>query len=697
MKFFNNFFFIILFLLLLLIIIFIKTIKKENTFILFGTNWFRGLVIAGLSIFVITTLLIGSITLEQNKKKNLDDIEKHLRGILSAAHSQLEHWVEKRISQMKLIVRNPELVQLTKNLLTVEPRQENLLESGALLEMRYFFKRHPDVFTNIGFFIINSDYLSIGSMRDQNVGSFNLIAKQNPEVLKRAFNGEVLFVPPMESDVRLDYFSKDKNNPPTMFFIAPIKDFDNRIIAVMTLRVDPWQDFSYVLQSYRLGKTTETYALNLQGRLLSEISFDTQLHQAGLLSKNQKSALNIEIRDPGGNLIEGFRSSKKRSEWPLTHMAASVKKLKLSMEKTGRLDGHSRIESDLSGYRDYRGIQVFGVWLWDSDMKIGLTTEIDVNEALSLFFMTRNMIFSILGFTLFLSVGAVLLVMIVGERTRKELVKAKDFLEEKVTERTQELQDREKSTQEAEERIRLLLESAGEGLFGVDTNGRVIFINPSALNMLGYIEEELKHQKIHGIIHHSLPDGSPFPESNCLMSKSFKEGKASTANDEMLWRKDGTGFFVEYTSTPILKENEITGAVVTFRDISDRKKTEEQINKLSKAIEQAPVTVVITDRNGSIEYVNPRFSEITGYTAEEAIGQNPRILKSGNQPSEYYQELWETILSGAIWSGDFENKTKKGNLFWERASIAPVKNKHNKITHFVAIKEDITKRREVEE
>ncbi|MDH4128254.1 MAG: PAS domain S-box protein [Spirochaetota bacterium] len=128
-----------------------------------------------------------------------------------------------------------------------------------------------------------------------------------------------------------------------------------------------------------------------------------------------------------------------------------------------------------------------------------------------------------------------------------------------------------------------------------------------------------------------------------------------------------------------------------------RKEIDTNFQKLSLAVEYSPASVVITNSLGVIEYVNPKFTDITGYSSSEAIGKTPRIMKSGKHPKEYYKDLWDTIKSGKVWQGDFYNKKKDGNLFWEQASIAPIKNNDGKITHFVAIKEDITRRKAAEE
>ncbi|MBF0273351.1 MAG: PAS domain S-box protein [Magnetococcales bacterium] len=134
----------------------------------------------------------------------------------------------------------------------------------------------------------------------------------------------------------------------------------------------------------------------------------------------------------------------------------------------------------------------------------------------------------------------------------------------------------------------------------------------------------------------------------------------------------------------------------TLAGLIERKQAEEMLHKLYHAIEQSPVAVVITDLHGIIEYVNPKFSLNTGYSREEAIGQHTRILKSGHTPLEAYRTLWETILQGLEWHGEFCTRKKNGALFWESVSISPLRVGDGGITHFVAIKEDITERKEID-
>ncbi|MFQ6610019.1 MAG: PAS domain S-box protein, partial [Fidelibacterota bacterium] len=134
-----------------------------------------------------------------------------------------------------------------------------------------------------------------------------------------------------------------------------------------------------------------------------------------------------------------------------------------------------------------------------------------------------------------------------------------------------------------------------------------------------------------------------------------------------------------------------------FEDITERIQSEKELNRLSTAVKQSPASIVITDTAGNIEFVNQKFSEVTGYTYEESMGQNPGILKSGEQSQKFYKELWNTISSGKNWRGEFHNKKKNGELYWEDALISPVIDKEGKIINYIALKEDITEQKKNEQ
>jgi PAS domain S-box-containing protein len=593
----------------------IKVAKKEQLAVSFGSRWFRGLVLAGLSFFVIVVCLLGWFTLDKNKAQNLTAVGEDLRETVITANDRLNFWVDKRLSSLKLLGRDPELVTLAKRLLAVTPDRESLLASDALRDARDYFKNNRDVFSNLGFFIINADRVSIGSMRDTNIGTPNLIALQRPDLLRRAFAGEVLYVPPMESDVSLgkEPRADGARNPSTKFFMGPIRGPSGQSIAVMTLRVDPTQNFSQLLAPSTTHRTDETYAFSERGEMLSESRFGNLLRRIGLIGEDQQSALNVAIRDPGVNLVAGQRPQIERSQQPLTRMVSRAIQLKDNMAKAGQTTGHSKIEIDTNGYRDYRGVPVFGAWIWNADLGLGLATEIDEAEAMSDYYQIRRTVLVVLGVTLVLSVGAVLLVLILGERTSHALMKARDNLEATVDERTAELQENQKQLEAAVERAGLILDSAGEGIFGVDLEGKVGFINPAANRMLGYGPEELIGQAVHEKIHHSHSNGSGYPKEQCPMYRTYVDGAAHHIVDEVLWRKDGTPFPVEYTSMPIKKDDGVVGAVVTFMDITERKEMETALlaerERLQEILDNSPVGVGISTE-GVVRFTNPRFVEL---------------------------------------------------------------------------------------
>jgi len=153
------------------------------------------------------------------------------------------------------------------------------------------------------------------------------------------------------------------------------------------------------------------------------------------------------------------------------------------------------------------------------------------------------------------------------------------------------------------------------------------------------------------------------------------------------------GMIVDRYSAPVRgSDGQYFGRIWTFRDITERRRSEDALRQLSTAVEQSPVSVVITDAQGDITYVNRKFSECTGYAAAEVLGKNPRILNSGYSPRGMYEELWRTIHDGREWRGEFRNRKKNGQLFWEAARVSPITDGDGTIRHFLAVKEDITER-----
>ena len=246
----------------------------------------------------------------------------------------------------------------------------------------------------------------------------------------------------------------------------------------------------------------------------------------------------------------------------------------------------------------------------------------------------------------------------------------------------------EDALRESENRMRALLDASQDEILLISTQGEVLAINKAAQRRLA--------RRTGGFDLVGVHLDRLLPQDQVEQRMAIVRQVATTAtlvHHEVPIRSR----WFEFWFYPVLRPDEPVSEVAVYaREITEQKKSQADLSKLFQAIQQSPTSVVITNRDGTIEYVNPKFTDVTGYALAEAIGQNPRILKSGHTPSEQYAELWNTISSGGVWRGEFLNKKKNGELFWELVSIAPV-NDGEKITSFVAVKEDITERKEIED
>lgn len=243
--------------------------------------------------------------------------------------------------------------------------------------------------------------------------------------------------------------------------------------------------------------------------------------------------------------------------------------------------------------------------------------------------------------------------------------------------------------QESEAKYRSVSERANDGIAIVQAN-RVRYANPQLAHLLGTTVDAMQDQPVQQFF---APAVWPTAEAN--HTRRMRGEPAPTRYETYLQHQAGLPIPVEVNISMI----DYVGQPATLafiRDMTERNRAEDAVRKLSRAVEQSPAAIVITDTTGAIEYVNPWFTHITGYTLEEALGQNPRVLKSGNVPPHVYTDLWRTITAGREWTGELQNRNKNGALFWEDIRIGPVWNDAGTITHYVAVKYDITERKRLE-
>lgn len=261
------------------------------------------------------------------------------------------------------------------------------------------------------------------------------------------------------------------------------------------------------------------------------------------------------------------------------------------------------------------------------------------------------------------------------------------IINKRITGQFDELQRAKENSEQNEARFRLLFERSPDIIILTTLEGELLDCNPAGLKFQGVTsKDDLKDVKTSQL--YVNPNDRKGIVDELMMSGTVRNKEVKIKNIKENLVVDSL------ISCELIKSKDNETILISWiRDVTEKIKTEQAILKLSAAVSQNPAAIVITDLTGKIEYVNQQFSTITGYSYQEAIGRNPRILNSGVHSKEFYGNMWSTILSGETWTGEIYNKRKDGSLFWEAATIAPILNEKNEIINIVAIKQDITARK----
>ena len=458
----------------------------------FNSSRFRRGVLGGLLVLSNVLIFTAFLVTKHAENQSLQSLQYNLHTLLTTTHQRLMVWVEYELNNLSGLSKDQRLVELTEELLLLPADQQSLVNSPLQKQIRQRIRYQEGENLGTGFFIISPHNISLASSRDENIGSVNLIYKHYPELLSRVKQGESVFVPPMRSDVMIGDQVPERTEaqtPPTMFFAVPIKNNRNRVIAILTKRVDFDGAFSFILSAGFIGKSGETYALDKSGTLLSNVRFENDLKSIGLLEKGKKASLNLRVAVPPENLLNKKTPTNASPNWPLTEMAKQI-----ALKQSGE---------NLTGYRDYRGVEVVGNWQWNETLHMGLAAEVDAAESFALINTFKNTVWAVVIIALVLIFGSTLFTLRVGTRATKTLARSQAELEQKVAKRTSQLQVNMERTQS-------IINNASDGIIVVDDYGQITEFSPASEKIFGYTSDQARTMNIYQLMnvpfHHKYLD-----------------------------------------------------------------------------------------------------------------------------------------------------------------------------------------------
>jgi PAS domain S-box-containing protein len=472
-----------------------------------------------------------------------------LETVLTSTIQRFEDWAQNEESHARIWSDNALVIQAMEEL-SRTPVREALRTSPIQQELRDTMGPWLAEYGFRSFYLISDNGTTIAALRDSDLGVPSSVL-DHVDGDRMLATGAFLTRPhivdvlePNEHGGESEQFVEIAQ----MYVVAPVQ-VDGRVAGHLAFRLDPAGEYAAAFRVGRTGLSGETYAVDVSGRLLTETRYETDLQAAGLIADGHPGMLHIEVRDPGVDLTAGGAQSRPYSAWPLTEAATSVTQ--------GNRD------NNLRGYRDARGVLVIGAWIWDHSREIGVITEIEVAEALA----GANQARAVLRvFAVAMALSFILLAVLFSAHRNV-------------------IRRRAEVTLEAKQRLSQILMTAAEGIYGIDGAGVITFANRRACEMLGYTEDELIGKSMHTMVHHSHRDGSLYPREDCPIHTSGVP--IEDASDETFWSKSGQPIPIEYASSPIDPEDKVLGAVITFRDITKRKRDEMALHRYAHELKRS--------------------------------------------------------------------------------------------------------------
>ncbi|OLF80650.1 hypothetical protein AWH62_14975 [Maricaulis sp. W15] len=514
------------------------------------TDGWIGQVLPGL--VAVTCIFIVALAVMAGEGRLMSSARetnlRTLETVRSNTRQRFELWAQSRENDARVWAENSRLQAAVEGLvdmpvpaaLASSPEQQWLRETLGPWLTEYGYR---------GFLLLAPNGTTLGAMRDNDLGQPSLVLDLvNADRL--ATTGVVLTRPHIVDLVDItDANGVDSvDEEILMYAVAAIRD-GGELLGYLALRIDPLSEYTATFRVGRTGVSGETFAIDRDGRLLTETRYGEELVAADLLVEGHPSILHVEVRDPGVDVTMGGIPSRPYAEWPLTEAARGV-----------IADGQGH---NLQGYRDVRGVLVMGAWDWDPARDIGIITEVELGEAMA---GANNARAVLRVFAVAMALSFILLAVLFSAHRS-------------ITRR------RAQATHEANQRLSQILMTAAEGIYGIDGDGVVTFINPRACAMLGYHEDELIGKNMHAVVHHSRRDGSIYPREECPIHCAGVP--AESPDGDVFWTKNGQPIPIESASSPIDPLDKSVGAVVTFRDVTNRKRDELALRRYAQELKRS--------------------------------------------------------------------------------------------------------------
>ncbi|MCH1919670.1 PAS domain S-box protein [Shewanella sp. A3A] len=592
---------VIIFSMIMIFTVWRATRASNSELTLYDSGKIRWVLGASLGAILLLVLVACAYSLQQEKLAAKQRTIQSITTVLHATQESLRSWVKGKLLQITLIASEPEL----QTLFAMNSGTNNNISTGLLDEFKMLGG-------NWRFTLVLSD----GTPVFNNAFATDHLKSilQNTALLDQS-----VFIPPTR------YTDKDGNNSELLYFAAPVKDYAGRTIGAVVGMLPPDREYASIFEHGRIGQSGDIYAFDRDGLLLSNSRFDQQLIAAGLLAEGQDSLLNFSLKAPAVDITETPLTAALADDQPLTYMA---------QQALSGIDGYS-----LDGYADYRGRRVLGAWLWDSQLNMGIASEIDEADALSSFYISRKILIIILGITLFLTLGLASIVIWIGERAKRSLLNSRNELEDKVVARTAELTKHR-------EQFHSLIESAPDAMIVSSSQGTILMLNRMAEQLFGYQREELLGKSVECLLPEAFRAAHQQLRQQYVINPVPRMLNSNTVFHAQT--KSGQSVPVEITLSPITTDDGVVIASA-IRDVTVRREAEQELAQsrdlLRTVLDNIPNLVFAIDKNDTFIEANFALKRFFNLRRNQIIGKDIHTFfppEIATRIAQDHQEVFNT-------------------------------------------------------